>query len=308
MMKSGMLIIHKPQGAFSGKLSRDIGRKFKFKKVGHTGTLDPQATGVLVLCVNDATKMTPYLLSSDKEYEGILKLGITNTTQDLTGEVTHQSDLSAVLGLSDDDIRTQMATFVGKILQMPPMYSAVKVHGKALYKYARKNQEVERDSRETTIYDFRVTKREQDEVHFRVTCAKGTYVRTLCHDLGERLGVGGALASLTRLSAGIFRLEDAIYPDQLTPENVFASPHWKSVSDVFLAYPSRVVSLPVSQRIRRGISPHFNDIAEFSKVKDKDLVFLVDEKKAPLAIVRPRVIGQRCEIMRVFPSTNSFTE
>jgi tRNA pseudouridine55 synthase len=177
------------------------------KRVGHTGTLDPDATGILPICVGKATKLAQYLLTSDKEYHVIMQLGETTDTQDASGRRTGGLPTA---GLEPEIIQATLMSFVGKCRQIPPMYSAVKIGGVPLYRLARKGEEVERKPREIEIHAIRSVVVEGDFVTFEVACSKGTYIRTLCADVGERLGVGGRLHQLTRLRTGPFVLQDAI--------------------------------------------------------------------------------------------------
>jgi len=226
---NGILLVNKPTGISSGKLSRVIKRKFSFKKVGHGGTLDPLATGVLPILVNRGTKLAETLLGADKEYTGIFLLGRETDTQDVTGKITSQDSKEKIQSISDDQILQQMKKNEGIQSQCPPMYSAVKVKGKPLYKYARKNIEVERKPREVQIFKFEMTHRDQAQVSFHLHCSKGTYVRTLCHDLGKQLGTHATIESLCRVRSGPFEIKDAIKLDALRGLESLTAPHWKPV-------------------------------------------------------------------------------
>ncbi len=221
---NGILLIDKPAGFFSATLARSLQKQFHFQKVGHCGTLDSFATGLLVLCVNGATRLASLYLESDKEYEGKLLLGTQTDTHDITGKIVK---LEPVIDLSDEAIYDQIRNLRGEIYQVPPMYSAIKKQGKPLYWYARKNKYIERKSRKIHIYEFEMTKREGLEVTFRVRCSKGTYVRTLCHDLGQKLGILACLKELRRTRSGDFTVEEAILPSLLTQQNIYHEPHWK---------------------------------------------------------------------------------
>jgi tRNA pseudouridine55 synthase len=203
----GFLNINKPAGWTSHDVVARLRSLLKVKKVGHTGTLDPAATGVLPICLGKATKLARLLTETDKEYRAVMRLGETTDTQDATGKVLIRR---AVEGLTEDRVREAMASFRGEIRQLPPMYSAVKVDGQPLYKAARAGREVERAERTVVIRRLDLIRMEGNDVTFEVTCSKGTYVRTLCEDIGERLGVGAHLNHLVRTRSGPFRIEDSM--------------------------------------------------------------------------------------------------
>lgn len=208
----GILNVCKPAGWTSHDIVAKVRGLLKGPKVGHGGTLDPAATGVLPILVGRGTRIAEYLLEWDKEYRAILRLGQTTDTQDATGTVlaTHAID-----GLTDEKIRAAIAPFRGRIAQMPPMYSAVKVAGAPLYKSARAGKTVERQSRTVEIYELDVLGIAGPDVTLRVRCSKGTYVRTLCADIGEVLGVGGHLLSLERTRVGPLTVERALTLDEV---------------------------------------------------------------------------------------------
>jgi len=203
----GALLIDKPAGPTSHDVVDMIRRTLRFEKVGHCGTLDPNATGLLTIVLGRATKLSEKLMAADKVYEGIIKFGETTDSYDAAGEMV--SSLP-VLPMTLDEINDAAVTFQGDQMQTPPMVSAVKVKGVPLYKMARKGVEVERKARLIRIYNFRFTRYEEPLGHFRVACTKGTYVRTLAHDLGQQLGCGAHLATLRRLISGQFDVANAI--------------------------------------------------------------------------------------------------
>jgi tRNA pseudouridine55 synthase len=202
----GVLLVDKPARLTSHDVVDRIRRQFGFKKVGHCGTLDPAATGLLVVVLERATKLQDRLMADDKTYEGILRLGIATDSQDADGKVLAEKPVPA---LSAADIEAVCAKFRGDIQQIPPMVSAKKIQGQTLYKLARKGKTIEREPRTVHIYDLSVLNVALPDIAFRVTCTKGTYVRTLCHDIGELLGCGGHLASLRRTRSGNLDLKDA---------------------------------------------------------------------------------------------------
>ncbi len=210
-MPSGLLFVDKPAGMTSHDVVAQVRRKFKVK-VGHGGTLDPSATGMLILLLGRATTLSQRVMGADKRYEGQLLLGTVTNTQDTDGEVlsTMPHDL-----VSADALRAQMAALVGDSYQLPPMVSAVKVGGVPLYKLARKGQEVERKERLIHVYSFQLTSFEPPLAGFDVLCGKGTYVRTLCHDIGAQLGCGACLAQLRRTQIGTVGIQRATPLDEI---------------------------------------------------------------------------------------------
>lgn len=208
----GILLVDKPAGPTSHDVVDRIRRHFRLKKVGHGGTLDPAATGLLVILLGRGTRLSERLMSSDKTYEGILRLGAATDTQDAAGTVLRQGDPSAV---TRETLEREMAAFRGDLYQTPPMVSAVKQGGVALYKLARRGEEVERKPRLIHIYEFRLLTFALPDASFVLKCTKGTYVRTICHDIGERLGCGAHLAQLRRTVCGNFSLNEAVAFDAL---------------------------------------------------------------------------------------------
>ena len=201
----GVLIVNKPQGPTSHDIVNKVRRLYSTKKVGHTGTLDPMATGVLVVLIGRAAKACEYSLSDRKRYTATLRLGIVTDTEDTTGEVLAESDVTA----TEDDVRAVLSSFRGKIAQIPPMYSALKVGGKKLCDIAREGGTVDRKAREIEIYSISAEHIEGNDYRLDVECSAGTYIRTLCADIGKALGCGGAMASLERSSACGFSINEA---------------------------------------------------------------------------------------------------
>jgi tRNA pseudouridine55 synthase len=203
----GALLIDKPAGPTSHDVVDALRRHLGLKRVGHSGTLDPNATGLLILLLGRATKLSERLMASDKVYEGMIKLGEATNTFDADGELT--GSLPVPL-LTLDELNAEAAPFVGDLLQTPPMVSAAKVGGVPLYKLARKGLEVERKPRLVHIYNLRFTRYEEPLASFRIACTKGTYVRSIAHDLGQRIGCGAHLAALRRTDIGRFGVADAL--------------------------------------------------------------------------------------------------
>ena len=211
-MIHGIINVYKEKGFTShdvvAKLRGIVGQK----KIGHTGTLDPDATGVLPVCLGKATKLCDLLTDKNKTYEAVLLLGKTTDTQDITGEVLEEKSTEA---LTEEKVREAIEGFIGDYEQIPPMYSALKVNGKKLYELAREGKVIERKARPVKILDIQILEIDLPKVRMEVSCSKGTYIRTLCHDRGEKLGCGGCMESLIRTRVSTFRIEDAKTLDEI---------------------------------------------------------------------------------------------
>ena len=208
---NGILLVDKPTGMTSHDVVDRIRKASGMRRVGHTGTLDPAATGLLILCVGPATRLSEFLTGLDKTYEGTILLGVTTDSYDLDGKVIEErpvpeTSIAALQALCD--------RFTGDILQVPPMVSAVKVGGERLYKMARKGETVEREARPVTVREFSVLSYEPPRASFRLCCTRGTYARSLCHDVGQLLGCGACLASLRRTAVGRYAIGDALPVDE----------------------------------------------------------------------------------------------
>ncbi len=212
MRIDGLLVVDKPEGMTSLDVVREIKARFFIKKAGHIGTLDPFATGVLPIVMNEGTKLVPFLQEDPKDYEAVLKIGEETRTDDLTGELVNRGSWE---GLSLETIRSVFQSFLGNIRQTPPMFSAVKVQGKPLYRMARKGMEIERQERDVRVYDLQIQKLDLPMIHFRTSCSKGTYIRALARDIGRRLGCGAHLVSLRRTRSGSFTLGQALPMERL---------------------------------------------------------------------------------------------
>jgi len=205
--QSGLLLVNKPMGWTSHDVVNFVRRRFGFKKVGHCGTLDPAATGLLILVVGHATKIAAYLSGDDKEYRAVMTLGQETDSQDSDGEVTAEFSWDHV---TEEQVKEALQSFEGEQGQIPPMVSAVKKGGKKLYELARKGIEIEREPRKITINSIAINEISLPEVNFTVSCSKGTYVRTLCYDMGKVLNSGAYMSALVRTSSGGFQLNDAL--------------------------------------------------------------------------------------------------
>lgn len=211
-MYNGIINVYKEKGFTSHDVVAKLRGILKQKKIGHTGTLDPDAVGVLPVCLGSGTKLCDMITDRDKIYEAVLRLGIDTDTQDISGKVLREyGDTEAMrFKVSDEEIRKAAAGFTGAYEQLPPMYSAIKVNGRKLYEIAREGKEIERKTRQVSIYSIQIQSIEFPRVKMRVECSKGTYIRTLCKDIGDKLGIFGCMEELARIKSGPFSVEDAM--------------------------------------------------------------------------------------------------
>ena len=211
---NGIIVINKPKEYTSHDVVAKVKKILNIKKVGHTGTLDPNATGVLPLLLNTGTKLSKYLIEHDKEYEVTLELGIKTDTADIEGNVIKKEEVN---WKKLNDIEETLNTFLGEQTQIPPIYSAIKVNGKKLYEYARSGQNINIESRNIQIYEIELQKidKQKNEINFRVHCSKGTYIRSLCEDIAQRLGTIGYMKELTRTKVGNFTINEAVKIEEI---------------------------------------------------------------------------------------------
>ena len=277
----GILPLWKEKGMTSFDCVFKVRRLLQTKKVGHSGTLDPEVDGVLPICVGKATKVVEYLLESNKVYQGEICLGIATETEDAHGEIVKQEAI--MTPFTTEKIDAMMETFIGEITQIPPMYSAVKVNGKRLYEYARKGESVERPERKVNIYEFKRTSTPKyDEVMktqkwtFEVSCSKGTYVRTLAVDLGEKLGVPSHMSQLTRIKSGPFVSEQCVTLSQLEAlvEQNQAQSVVRPLEEVFETYPRVDVPEEFITKVKNGA---ILTTAELPQVIEPSTFYIEDE-------------------------------
>lgn len=214
---NGIIIVDKPKGITSHDVVFKLRKILKTRKIGHTGTLDPIATGVLPICVGNCTKASNYLIADDKIYEAQIKLGILTDTSDITGNIIEEKQVN----VSEEQIKDVISSFKGNQTQIPPIYSAIKVNGKKLYEYARQGIQVEIPSRQIEIFDIKISNinMKENTVDIIVHCSKGTYIRSLCVDIGKKLGTVATMAGLRRIKSGNFKIEDSIKLEDIN-ENV----------------------------------------------------------------------------------------
>ncbi|MCL2254544.1 MAG: tRNA pseudouridine(55) synthase TruB [Lachnospiraceae bacterium] len=206
MSYNGIINVYKESGYTSHDVVAVLRGIFKQKKIGHTGTLDPLAVGVLPVCLGSGTKLCEFLTDKDKEYKAVLRLGMTTDTQDLSGRIISEQKVL----VTEEEVCSALNSFRGRIMQVPPMFSALKVDGKKLYELARDGKEVERKPRPAEIKELEILRMDLPDIEFRLVCSKGTYVRTVCHDAGVLLGTGGAMKALERTRSGEFLQADAL--------------------------------------------------------------------------------------------------
>ena len=246
---NGIVIIDKPQGWTSQDVTARLRRVFNTRRIGHGGTLDSMATGVLPVFVGRATRGVEFFEHAEKIYETVLRLGITTDTEDISGTVLTEQDAF----VTGEMLEKTLEKFRGEIMQVPPMYSALKINGQKLVDLARKGREVERQPRPITIHELTLLGMEAEGIRLRVRCSKGTYIRTLCKDIGEALGCGGCMAELRRVSAGEYRIEEAV-PLQVLLETETPEQYLRPVDSMFRNHPKVVLTPKQETRCRNGNS------------------------------------------------------
>ncbi len=302
-MINGFVVIDKPAGITSHDVVSRVRRILGTRKVGHTGTLDPFATGVLPVAVNDGTKVIPFLDEGIKCYEALMQLGVATDTLDLTGSVIREADWR---GVTREDVESVLERFTGRLSQIPPMYSAIKQAGQPLYKLARQGQVVERAAREIHIDSLELLSFAPPLVSFRVVCSRGTYVRTLADDMGEVLGCGGALKELCRTASGPFGIAAAVTLDGL--EEAVRSGDLSALTVSPYAALSHLPDVPLRESgmalVRHGRSPEMHDTEapNLSSCDDGDLLRLTQNGNL-IAVAEYRSCGAdlpRIILKRVF--------
>ncbi len=248
---NGIVIMDKPAGVTSFKALGIVKKAFGTKRVGHTGTLDPDATGVLPILVGNATRAAELITATDKEYITTILLGVRTDTLDMSGKVLEEREVK----VTEDEIRNTVATFVGNIEQIPPMYSAVSVNGQRLHALAREGIEVERQPRPVTIHEIEITDISLPRITLRVSCSKGTYIRTLADDIGEKLGTLGAVETLRRTKTGMFDLSMAYSPAEIA-ENPEKCLHKLSIC--FSEYDTLQLDEKKSKMVKNGVPIYIN--------------------------------------------------
>lgn len=309
----GIINVYKEAGFTSHDVVAKLRGILKQKKIGHTGTLDPAAIGVLPVCVGKATKVCELLTEKDKTYQAVCRLGMVTDTQDATGKVLEEHSIA---GITEQKLRETVASFQGEIEQIPPMYSAIKVDGKKLYELAREGKTIERKPRKVNIMKIHIVQIDLEEQTFvmEITCSKGTYIRTLCHDIGQKLGVGAIMQSLVRTRVAGFHIKDALTLAQiedLVQENKLQEKMY-AIEAIFSDYPKRKVLKEYSKNLANGnilkqdqledlpislLAEMWINQSEWS-VAHKDEYLIYDEEGNFKAIYRKR--GDTFSVVKMF--------
>ena len=246
---NGIVIVNKPQGWTSQDVTARLRRVFGTRRIGHGGTLDPMATGVLPVFVGRATRGVEFFEHAEKTYEATLRLGIHTDTEDITGTVLEERPVE----VTREQLEKTLENFRGDILQVPPMYSALKVNGQKLYELARKGKEVERQPRPVTIHELTLLGMDADGIRLRVRCSKGTYIRTLCKDIGAALGCGGCMKELRRVQAGEYTIAEAVPLEELLAAED-PGKYLRAVDTMFANYPPVTLTENQEKRCRNGVA------------------------------------------------------
>lgn len=272
-MLNGILIINKSKGYTSHDVVAKVKKILNVKKVGHTGTLDPNATGVLPLLLNDGTKLSKYLIEHDKEYIVTLKLGIRTDTLDSEGKILEERKVDSLVL---EDTEKILNLFIGKQEQLPPKYSAIKVNGKKLYEYARNGEEVELKPRKIEIYNIELIKidKNKNEIEFKVNCSKGTYIRSLCVDIANKLGTIGYMKELNRTKVGIFEISDAITIDELENNKQLANNKLIEMEDLLKSKPKIILEDKKLKQFLNGVKITMNEKEDIYIIYKEDGEFL----------------------------------
>ncbi|MFD0959528.1 tRNA pseudouridine(55) synthase TruB [Paenibacillus chungangensis] len=299
----GVLAVWKPEGWTSHDVVAKVRRILKMKRIGHTGTLDPMVTGVLPLCLGRATRMVEYIQERSKTYEAILRLGVATDTEDMTGNVLEEKQVS---GLTEVKVREVLQQFLGEVEQIPPMYSAVKVDGKRLYELARMGQTVERKARVVHIHDISLLKTDLDKMHpeiaFTVTCSKGTYIRTLCVDIGKALNVPAVMVKLVRTMSGGLQQSDS-----LTIEQIEAFSNGGELNKYIIAPDQAVSHLPeltlppqLAERATRGMKITAREIVIPEHLQDGDIIRVYDQERRFVGLFQNDQVNERISPAKIF--------
>ncbi len=298
-MIHGIINVYKEKGFTSHDVVAKLRGIAGQKKIGHTGTLDPDATGVLPVCLGKATKLCDLLTDKDKTYEAVLLLGKTTDTQDITGEVLEEKPTETLV---EDKVREVIEGFIGDYEQIPPMYSALKVNGKKLYELAREGKVIERKARPVKILDIKILEMDLPRVRMEVSCSKGTYIRTLCHDIGEKLGCGGCMESLIRTRVSAFRVEDARTLDEieaLKQEGKLAG-LLVPIDEMFPSYPKITVKDDWKAFAKNGNPLDVKMLKEACGQVGESQVRLYDEAGKFIAIYQWKENEKRYHIVKMF--------
>lgn len=301
-MIHGVLNVYKEKGYTSHDVVAKLRGIVKQKKIGHTGTLDPDAEGVLPVCFGKATKLCDLLTDKDKTYQAVLLLGKVTDTQDTSGQVLEEHSTK---DLTNEEVEKVIRSFEGEYDQVPPMYSALKVNGKKLYELAREGKEVERKARRVTIHGIRILEVNLPEVKMEVTCSKGTYIRTLCHDVGQKLGCGGCMKELLRTRVERFDIADSIRLgeiEQLQRDGILEE-KIIPVDAMFPSYAQVILTPKAAQAVRNGNIFRRKEISQETALKEyenEERVRVYDEARQFIAIYRYSEKEDLFKIVKMF--------
>ena len=289
-MINGIVNVYKEKGYTSHDVVAKLRGILKQKKIGHTGTLDPEAEGVLPVCLGKGTRLCDMLTDERKTYVAGLYLGITTDTQDMTGKVLEEK---FVENITPEQAEEVIHSFLGDQMQVPPMYSALKVNGKKLYELAREGKEVERKARPVTFYQIRILEMELPRVQIEVSCSKGTYIRTLCHDIGQKLGCGGCMETLKRTRVGRFDIADSMTLDQIAASEDRSFVH--SVEEMFQNLPAVTVPEKLDKALYNG-----NFFRYKQDLQDQEQVRVYSSKNEFIGIYQYEKAGSSFHMVKMF--------
>lgn len=302
---SGIIVVDKPQNMTSARVVAKVKRLLDARKVGHAGTLDPLAEGVLVCCINDATRLARFLLAGSKTYSATLKLGIETDTQDMTGTVTA---VKPVKDWPEEAIKSAAKKFEGQVEQQPPVFSALKHKGTPLYRLARRGTPVQKPARKVHISRIEILEVKLPQVHFEVTCSAGTYIRTLCADIGKQLGCGGHLVALRRIESSGFKIEQAISLRQLE-QRILAGNRKRyliGMADALADMPTCIGDQKLIEKIRHGKRLTASDVnisrSSATSKKQNDNIKIVDDNNVLHAVLNYEKNRGKLSYACVFPN------
>ena len=310
-MLEGIVNIYKEKGYTSHDVIYRLRKLTHIQKIGHTGTLDPMACGVLPVCFGKATKVCELITDWNKTYVAEMKLGVITDSQDITGNIIKEYGNDEVMKLSPEHVREIILSFIGDIEQVPPMFSAKKINGQKMYDLARKGIEVEREAKKVKVLDIKILSLNLPEIRIEVTCSKGTYIRTICHDIGIKLGIGAVMTSLERTKVGIFDIEKAVTIDEFTEsfeKNDF-SDNITGIDRLFLKYPEIILrprdEIPVRHGNFISVSDYLNDneLADGNISDDKN----INEINSDLINAENNILKNSIsEIYRIYSPSGDF--
>jgi len=285
-MKNGIIAIHKPEGISSARVVARVKKSLGVKKVGHTGTLDPFATGLLLCAVNKGTRISRFFLDGHKRYLARVCLGVETDTYDLTGKTVFTASKNSMDSLNNEDIEQTVNSFIGIQGQVPPAFSALKHNGQPLYKLARQGKKIQKPPRRIEIFDITINHIELPNVDMEVFCSSGTYIRSLAFDIGKKLGCGAHLSKLCRTQSSAFKLEDAIQLDALEKlDKMTVEQRIVSLSDCLAVMPKIVVDKRIAQKIKFGQKLSINEL-DLPLAKPDQFIKVIDNHNDLLAIIQ----------------------